>query len=258
MFRVMVPSTGSSIDLASFAQPILINLADRPARLADSLDELSTVADRSVTVDDDVHLIRPVRFADAAGFTRPGFRSNLDAHLRAAQWGRDQGLDRILVLEDDLAFSDRWAEWGPDLLAELDDRPWDIASLGYLDSYREAPKGPEGSWVRFDGQVNGSHAYLVNGPALNGWIDHLTSVFHGRPGDDLQGPMPSDGAINTFTWVDPNRVRLLAVPNLVGTRPTRSDITPNPIDRIPVVSDLAEELRRRLSSRRADRAINFD
>ncbi len=268
----MSDSLTAGVDLVSYAQPILINMADRPRRLADSLAELSAAVGRRLEAGRDVHLIRPVRLteAEAGPFANPGYRSNLEAHLRAARWARTAGRERVLVLEDDVAFNPAWARWGTDLLAQLDARPWDLASLGYLDEWGEAPTAPDqvvaGSvgpdapagvgWARFAGRTNGAHAYLLKRSVLDDWIDHLTVVFDGRPGDDLRGPMPSDGAINTFFWIDPDRVRLLATPNMAGTRPTRSDINPGRIDRIPVLGPAAEMVRR-WSRRRGRSAINY-
>ncbi|MGI9596811.1 MAG: hypothetical protein ACR2QK_11660 [Acidimicrobiales bacterium] len=254
------------VDIVGFAKPILINMLNRPGRLRESLAELAGAAGRPVSVDVDVHLIRPRRFDEPAGFANCGFRSNLDAHFHAATWARASGLERVLVLEDDLSFAAHWTAHGSALLQELSRRDWDLASLGYLDNWNEAPTvaalaGPDGparhGWVQFTGRVNGAHAYFVHHSAYDRWIAHLEAVAAGLPGDDLQGPMASDGAINTFAWVNPQAVRLLAVPNMVGTRPTRSDITPGPLDRLPLVADVVEQLRRWRRWRHGSKAANF-
>jgi hypothetical protein len=264
-------------DLLAFAHPILINLPDRPERLADSLGELSAATGRPVEAGRDVHLVRPVRFEDRAGFTRVGYRSNTHAHLQAAEWARASGRERVLVLEDDLAFGTSWSQWGAILLERLVERSWHLASLGYRDDWGEAPTLPDGEggrggvdgmggrvpmagsvgWARFAGRVNGAHAYLLHASALDEWIDHLRTILDGTPGDGLRGPMASDGAINTFVWVDPRRIRLLALPVLVGTRPTRSDIAPQLVDRLPVVGNGAEALRRWYRARRPEASINY-
>lgn len=262
----------AGVDLVSYAHPILINMVDRPERLADTLDELSIVAGRPIAAGRDVQLIRPVRLneADAGGFAKAGYRSNLDAHLEAARWARSSGQERVVVLEDDVAFNPAWSRWGPALLAQLDARSWDLASLGFLDEWGEAPVTPdeavEGSvapeapggvgWARFAGRTNGAHAYLLQRSVLDDWIDHLTTVLDGEPGDDLRGPMPSDGAINTFFWIEPDRIRLVATPNMAGTRKTRSDIDPGLVDRIPLLGSVAE-VGRRWYRRRGRGAINY-
>ncbi len=267
----MGQSASPEIELASFAHPILINLPERTERLADSLAELSTATGRPVVVDRDVHLIRPTRFTEPAGFANPGFRSNLHAHLQAARWARESEWERVAVFEDDLACNPLFATWAPRLLAQLVERPWHLANLGYLDEWGEAPVEPDVplpdsvaaspprgiGWARFAGRTNGAHAYLLHRRAYDDWIDHLETVLEGRPGDALQGPMPSDGAINTFFWVGPDRIRLVASPNLVGTRPTRSDIDPGAIDRLPLVGGLVESARRWRRRRRPSAAINY-
>lgn len=246
-------------DLLVFASAALINLDDRPDRLADTLAALSEALGRPIEAGRDVHLIRPIRYADPAGFVKAGYRSNTHAHLQAARWAQELGHERLLVLEDDVAFGPEWQQWGPGLLADLEGRCWHLASLGYRDEWGEAPRrldGGEAGWVRFSGQVLGAHAYLLHRTAYDEWIAHLETVLEGEPGDDLQGPMPSDGAINTFFWMGEDRVRLLAVPTVVGTRATRSDIDPSFLDRLPVVGALAEVARRWHRRLRPEGSIN--
>lgn len=260
----------AGVDLASFARPIVINLPERTGRLADALTELSGASGRPVEVGDDVEVIHPARFTEPGGFANPAYRSNLDAHLRAACLARALGREQVLVVEDDLAFNPLWSTWGAGLLASLADQPWQIANLGYLDEWGEAPTEPDqalpGSLAvnldgiglaRFTGRINGSHAYLLHHSVLDAWIDHLTTILHGEPGDDLRGPMSSDGAINTYFWIHHEQVRLVATPNLVGTRPTRSDITPGRLDRLPLVGDAVEVARRLNRRRQRASVINY-
>lgn len=254
----MNPQSQHGVDIVSFAKPILINMEDRPERLKDSLLELSDAARRPVTADD-LQLIRPREFTESGGFASTGFRSNLDAHLRAARWARAARFERVLVMEDDLSFGPMWPIHGAALLDRLADRRWHLANLGYLDVWNRAPEfdpvtGP--GWLEFTGQVHGAHAYFIHRSGLDAWIAHLEAVAAGTPGDDLQGPMPSDGAINTFPWVNTETVRLLALPNMVGTRPTRSDITPGMVDRLPLLGDLVEHLRA-VRRRHGPKVTNF-
>lgn len=267
----MAQSVTQGVDLASFAQLILINMPDRQERLADSLAELTWASGRLIEAGRDVQLIRPARFDDAGGFANPGYRSNLHAHLQAARLARESGRERTLVLEDDVAFGPAWPSVADGLLQELTERTWHLANLGYLDEWGEGPSTPDETqpgavtsasptgvgWARFRGRINGAHAYLLHRSVLEEWVDHLETVLDGTPGDDLRGPMPSDGAINTFFWIDPDRIRLVAVPNLVGTRPTRSDIDPGRIDRLPVVGQLAEKARRWLRRHGRGATINY-
>lgn len=249
--------------MISFAKPVLINMANRPQRLRDSLIEISQAAGRPLKADRDVHVVRPRQFEDAGGFTNSGFRSNLDAHLQCALWAREQNHEHFLIMEDDLAFNPHWIVHSESLLEELADRDWQIANLGYLDTWNEAPAlealepGRKSGWVEFSRKTNGAHAYFLHHSALDRWIDHLRAISTGTPGDNLQGPIASDGAINTFGWVYPEVVRLLAIPNSVGTRPTASDISPSPVDRFPILRTLSEQVRRWRRHRHGSNINNY-
>ena len=226
-------------DLLSFARPILINLPHRTDRLADSLAELRWVAGRPVEPGVDLEVLRPTELTEANGFINANYRNCLISHLRAARWGRENGVERLLVLEDDIQFERRWPAEGPAALSELNDLDWDIANLGYLGTV-----DPDGNrvtrastvWHRFTGEVIGSHAYLVNGRFFDTWITHLEAIAVGEAGDRLRGPMSPDGALNTMTWVEPTTARYVAVPSLVNQRPSRSDVNTGLLDRMPGIA----------------------
>ncbi len=230
--------------LLSFAFPILINLPDRKDRLRDSLRELEKLAGEPVEAGVGFHLLRPPTFTDAGGFVNAGFRSCLHAHLEAARFARDHGLERVLILEDDIAFGSSWVRRQQQVLTDLEGFDWDIVNLGYLDGPGAPTANPEFSWERFTGEVIGCHAYLVTGAFLPHWIDHLEAIASGVPGDHLQGPMSPDGALNTITWLAPETRRFLANPSLVDQRASRSDINTRAIDRVRFLRPLIERIRR--------------
>lgn len=225
-------ASSSDWDLLTWASPFLINLESRSDRLRESLAELSWACGRTIQVEADIQLVRPQTFAEPAGFASAAFRSCLHAHLDAATRGLEQRPQRLLVLEDDLHFDHRWAELAPTVIAQLDELDWDIINFGYL-AGRDAPaQAPTFGWERFDGEVTGSQAYVVNGRFLQTWIDHLEAIVAGVPGDRVRGPMGPDAALNTVTWAEPDTMRYLANPSLVGQRPSRSDISPRFLDRV--------------------------
>ncbi len=250
-------------DLVQFAKPVLINMVNRPGRLRDSLIEISQAAGRRLDAGSDVHIIRPRKFDHPAGFTNCGFRSNLDAHLQVVEWANEQGHERILVMEDDLAFNPQWVHHRCGLIEDLSNQEWQLASLGYFDIWNEVPDADaldpnrSSGWIEFSKRTNGAHAYFLHHSAYDRWIDHLQAISVGTPGDDLQGPIASDGAINTFGWVYPEIIRLLALPNMVGTRPTASDITPSPVDRLPLVRTVSEHIRKWRRDRHGANVTNY-
>lgn len=219
-------------DLLDWASPFLINMETRADRLRESLTDLSWACGRSIEVETDIQLVRPQAFVESAGFASPAFRSCLHAHLDSAKRGLEQRVQRLLVLEDDLHFDHRWSEFAPALIAQLDELDWDIVNLGYLEGKDAPAPGPIFGLERFDGEVIGSQAYVVNGPFLPKWIQHLEAIVAGVPGDRVRGPMGPDAALNTMTWAEPDTRRYLANPSLIGQRPSRSDISPRFLDRV--------------------------
>lgn len=233
--------------MLKYAKPVLINMPERTDRLRDSLRELSWASGRPVT-EDDIYLLTPPQFDDAAGFINAGYRSCLHAHLEAAKWGLANGVERLLVFEDDIQFAPDWRTTGVAALEQLEAEPWDLATLGYLPNLGGPEQLGTFEWQRFDGEVIGSHAYVVNGPFLPRWIQHLEAISTGKPGDELTGPISPDGAFNTIVWVDPNIKRFLANPSLVDQRPSHSDINLSRVDKMTALS-LPVRLLRRLQNR---------
>ena len=147
------------------------------------------------------------------------------------------------MLEDDIEFNRAWPDLESEALETLSRQAWDIVNLGYLDEMDAPIQEDHFGWLRFSDEVIGSHAYLVNGPFLSRWIEHLETIANGVPGDNLRGPMSPDGAINTITWVSPETKRYLANPCLIGQRPSRSDVNTKLVDRIPVARWAVARLR---------------
>jgi hypothetical protein len=234
-------------DLFEIGTVVLINMENRTDRLRDTLRALDRHVRPGVTADD-IHLLRPPRFEDPAGFSSTAYRSCLHAHLQAAEMAASRGWPALVVLEDDVHFLDTWTAHGADLLAALERTPHDLVMLGYQDDLGHVaatePDVSDAHWQRFDGEVTGSHAYIVNERYLGTWIEHLRAIATGTPGDDVRGPMGPDGAINTASWAEPETIRLIPRPNLVAQRPSRSDINTGKYDRIGILRPIATAARR--------------
>jgi GR25 family glycosyltransferase involved in LPS biosynthesis len=245
--KMATQSTTTHADLFEIGPVVLINMENRADRLRDTLRALDRHVRPGVTARD-LQVLRPRRFDDAAGFLSTAYRSCLHAHLQAAEMAAEAGWPALVVLEDDVHFLDAWTHHGAALLAALAETPHDLAMLGYQDDLghvADTEPGADGAhWQRFDGEVTGSHAYLVNGRYLESWIEHLRAISVGTPGDTVRGPMGPDGAINTAAWAKPDTIRLIPRPNLVAQRPSRSDINTSAVDRITLLRPIASAARR--------------
>lgn len=224
-----------TVDLLSFFdRTYVLNLPERSDRRRQTERELrrhfpgSSVADR-------VRYYPAIRPDDKGGFKKVGSHGCFLSVIDMLTTAEAEGLGSVLVLQDDVRFTPSFAKHERWLLDELSAVPWDYVQLGYIDGRGEVAQrctaGP--ALVDFDGQVTGAHCVGFNGSVIGQMLEHLHAVLNGEPGDRLLGPMPVDGAFNTFKWLHPGAVRLLPVPNLVEQRKSRSDISPKKHDQIP-------------------------
>ena len=225
--------------LELFDRTYVINLAERRDRRRQTERELArhfpatAIAERvrfydAIRPDDD----GPIGNRGSYGC----FLSFVDILATAAA----DDLGSVLVLQDDVHFLPAYrahAAWAVEALAT---GHWDVAQLGYIDQHGATDEHLADAPVLcdFDGEVIGAHCVGFRGGAIEAMLEHLRTVIAGEPGDPLLGPMPVDGAFNTFTWVHPEVRRLLPVPNLVGQRSSRSDIRPKRHDQIGAIRPL--------------------
>lgn len=152
------------------------------------------------------------------------------------------GLSSVLVMQDDVQFLPAYRRHAAWLVEELAQGDWDLAQLGYIDKHgatqQHLPSAPV--LCDFDEQVIGAHCIGFQSRVFEPMLDHLRTVMAGEPGDRVLGPMPVDGAFNTFKWCHPEIRRLLPVPNLVGQRSSRSDIRPKRHDQVGLLRPLLD------------------
>ena len=86
-----------------------------------------------------------------------------------------------------------------------------------------------------------AHFYAVHRRAMPSLIDHLEDVLNGRQGRDFIA-MPFDGALNHYRKLS-RQIAFLANPKLGWQRPSRSDIAPGRLDRIPLLWPFLEKVR---------------
>src|SRR5688572_1579505 len=108
----------------------LINLPSRKDRLRRALRELEK---QGVSPEPGkVEVFPAVRPDSADGFESVGRRGVFLSHATIARRALAEGLGRVLVLEDDVAFTPAMEAFGEALLRQLHAVRWHIAFLGYL------------------------------------------------------------------------------------------------------------------------------
>jgi glycosyl transferase, family 25 len=208
--------------LEYFERIWIINLASRPDRRREMALQLQRIG---LSIESaSIQLFPAVRPADRGGFPSLGARGCFMSHLNVLREAASQGLQRILILEDDLNFAEDFSIRAVGLLEDLAARPWSVFYGGYH----------LGPGVRFAGQgcvavtpdvaLETSHFMAFQGQAIHEAAAYLGAMLERKPGDPLGGPMHVDGAYNWFRRAHPHYVAMAAVPELGYQRASRTDI----------------------------------
>ncbi len=211
--------------LACFDRICIINLPERTDRRHAVSRELGG---RGNPVDGQrVRFVDAVRPDSPGAFPSIGARGCFESHLKTLRQARADGVQRLLVLEDDVMFTPALRAAAP-LAQSLRQCEWHIAYPGH--SLPPAP-GPL-RWARSDAPLVCAHSYAVQASALPVLIDYLEACL-GRPaGHPEGGPMHYDGALTRLRQARPDLVTLVASRSLAGQRSSRSDIIgPSWLDR---------------------------
>jgi hypothetical protein len=223
----------------------VINLANR-------LDRRREMTEQFAIVDCDanqapVHWFSAIRPAAADGFPTLGARGCFMSHLGVLQNAVEDRLERILILEDDVDFSQGFRADFADANARLRDKDWSIFYGGYA-----VPSG-----ARFDFSdgvlalappavgLQTTHFMGIRGDSIREIRDYLGQILTRPPGHPDGGPMHVDGAYSRYRNDFPGRNTFVHKKMLGVQRPSRTDIHDLKwYDKAPGVRTLAAALRK--------------
>ena len=196
--------------------------------------------------------IRP----NAAGeFPSIGARGCFSSHLAILQDAAQQGLQRILILEDDLDFSRDFNARIGALCARLQQSDWGVFYGGYELLQPLAGPDAEIQSMAAEAAVRTTHFIAFQAPVMERAAAYLQAMLARPGGHPDGGPMHVDGAYSWFRRQHPEMLTLIAVPELGYQRSSKTDIHPlSWIDRTPLLRDaanLARKLKNHLRSSRA-------
>lgn len=227
-----------------FGHAYVINLADRNDRMREMRDEFARI---NMEIDvDPIERFDAVRPTDKGDFPTIGTRGCFYSHLRVVQRARAEGLTRIWVLEDDVAFDRRLALHSAELIEQLEAQPdWDIVYLGHAGGPKTQVEDPTPQLVQTQDPMRCLHCFALQAKVYDRLIEFLESCLARPAGDPDGGPMHVDGAYSMFRARNPDVKVLAARPSLAGQRSSRTDIHDlGLLDRLPVAGDVMSALRR--------------
>lgn len=225
----------------AFERIVVINLPERVDRRREMVAELrkAGIAEH----DPRLQFFAGIRPADAGLFPSRGARGCFESHLGVIAQALRDGLDSVLVLEDDLDLQPAACIAQPLLAGRLAQGGWDFAYPGHMLALpsREGPA----QWHETASPLVCAHFYALHRRVLRDLHRYLEECARRPPGHPQGGPMHVDGAYSMFRAFRPDVVTLVASPSLGGQRSSRSDIAANRwFDRQPVVRSLAGLVRK--------------
>lgn len=232
------------------SKTVLINLRRREDRRRAAEAELQRLSGAGFDGAAELMLRDPPPTAD--GFPTPGARGCFESHLDALKSGL--GAANLLILEDDILFDLDAAKAAGSAFGAPGDATadWDIFYGGYaLAPGTSAPTDGGLAAVPPSLTLRQTHCVGFSGRIIPSVIAYLEAMKARSPGDPAGGPMHVDGAYSRFRKDNPDVRTVICAPPFALQRSSRSDIAPNQaFDRIPLVRDAVEFLRRRKDRRR--------
>ena len=238
-----MPSMQSLLDY--FGAAYLINLPERKDRLKSATKELARVGWSFGP--GAVQLYAAQRFTDRAGFpSSPSVRGCFYSHLDCVRTAHQLRKKSVLIMEDDIALSSSINRLTPSILSQLKATPWDFFYLGHGhtgDIGHANSRTTELVLTPMKTKVAGAHFYAINSRIFTRLLAYLDRVRTGIEGDQEFGPMPLDGAYNVFRHLNSDVQTKLAMPKLGWQKPSRSDISPQSLDRLKSLQPVLSLLR---------------
>ncbi|PSF37543.1 LPS biosynthesis glycosyltransferase [Aphanothece hegewaldii CCALA 016] len=225
--------------LEYFEQSYIINLPIRQDRLKQITQEL---AKQGINLTSDhIDIFEGIRPTEPQGFPNIGSRGCFLSHLQILKQAQKKQLNNILILEDDLAFAPFFQKEQENIVEQLRSSNWGFV---YLSHREQVTATSPVSLSPYSDSVLTTGFYGVNGTIIEPLINFLEQLLTRPAGHPDGGPMHIDGAYSTFRKKHPEILTLISCPTIAWQSSSRSDISPNFYDQIPVIREAATQLRK--------------
>jgi glycosyl transferase family 25 len=151
---------------------------------------------------------------------------NFLSHLSIVEGAYRDGLETVLILEDDAIFSKAFRRSQSKVAQYLLGNPWDQVFIGHsvADKLPPAPSG----LVRFRGSFFWAHCYGVHRRIMPRMIEYMNGTIARPMGSPLGGKMYIDGAYSLFRKQHPDMICLLSSPRLSIQKGSASSLNNRP------------------------------
>jgi len=198
----------------------VIHLRERIDRYAPLVKELQRIG---ISIDHPKVIIQEhPNPTSANGFPSIGVYSNFLKHLQILKDAMRNGLESVLILEDDAIFSRKMIKQQAELVATLSKYKWGMCHLGHTLS-SEINNLPPGL-VPYTGPFGCTHCYAVHHRAMPRLIDFLERTMTNDASNPEGARMYMDGAFTHFRRFNPDIQVLVANPCLSAQRGSPSSI----------------------------------
>lgn len=204
--------------LSTVDKIFIINLSERSDRRKEINNELDWIGAAN---HHNVEIFPAIKATELGGFTSIGARGCFMSHLSILRKARDSGMQKILIIEDDLMFSHYFKKNQQAVAQHLKSDAYDIAYLGHLVETKNSGA------LRFEKHelpLMQCHFIAFRGDVIASLVTFLETLLTRPPGHPDGGPMHLDGAYSTFRAQQPERITQIAVPSLGFQRPSPSNI----------------------------------
>jgi glycosyl transferase, family 25 len=219
-----------------FERVSIIHLRERTDRAKALRSELAFVG---LDMDDPKVSIPDAPKPDTTnGFSSRGVYGNFLSHLDIIRRAYEDGLDAVLVLEDDALFGHSFNRHQATIANYLRQNPWDQLFLGH--SITTGLPASSSGLVRFTGDFLWAHCYAVHRRIMPRMIEYFQQTIERPAGDPDGGKMYIDAAHTFFRKRNPEIICLISSPCMCIQRGSQSSLNSPPwYDRTGLTTGLA-------------------
>ena len=227
------------MDITNFFSKIfVINLPER----TDRREEIEHMFKKFGIDANSIEFFPAVKPSSPDGFRTIGARGCFMSHLHILEKAKEENLDSILIIEDDLDLNKNFTLFQKDLLEALSHRKWDIVYFGHE---LNVPHEKNAFFADYTQDIMLAHFLGFAKKAIQKLVPFLHGLLKEPQGSPKGGPMDVDGAYSTFRAKHPEIITLVSIPSLGGQRSSRSDVTDNKwFDRPGILRTISSKLRK--------------